>query len=107
MAEVVGMREVLRWLKNQHVTQVQVETDADLFVEGLKRDGGLSTFDLILDDIKEIAKCFGSINFLFAKRSAKMAAHLLARDAISRPGRMEWNSVPFPALFDVLMADNA
>nr|GLL41515.1 uncharacterized protein LOC109155154 [Ipomoea trifida] len=56
--------------------------DALLVVEGIKNSNGCSSFDLIMSDIRVLANNFRSLSFVFAKRSANKAAHLLARDAL-------------------------
>lgn len=95
-------------VKGNQVNQVLVETDdARLVIDGLKSNDDFSSFDLIVKDIKEITKHFGNIIFLFTKQSTNITSHLFARDIIFRPGRVKWNYVSFPSLFDVMLADNA
>lgn len=93
-AEAFALKEALSWLKSHGFERVQVKTDAMLVVQGLHSELKDSAFDLILHDVKDILGLFSQVNILFVKRSANRAAHMLTRDAVSRPGRSEWWSTP-------------
>nr|GMC79519.1 uncharacterized protein LOC109189854 [Ipomoea batatas] len=64
-AEAIGIREVLKWLKEINVDNVQVEFD-------------------YLQDIQEIAREFLNICFVFIKLSMNRVAHVLAKKALSK-----------------------
>nr|GMD68522.1 rho GTPase-activating protein REN1-like isoform X1 [Ipomoea batatas] len=97
VAEVMGVREALN--------MVHIESDALLVVEGLKNGASCTSFDLILNDIRVLANDFSSVTFVFAKRSANEAAHLLARDALLLSDRKVWGSLPPSFITDVLLSD--
>lgn len=77
-----------------NMDQIQVEMDALFVWDWLQNSSMISSFDLILNDIREIAKDFTSVCFMFAKRSANIAAHLLAREVILKFDCLEWLAIP-------------
>lgn len=78
--------------------------DALLVLQGLNDSDINTSFDLIINDIKKLASYF-SICFTFAKRHANTTAHLLAREAVARACCMEWFSILFNYLLDVVNFD--
>lgn len=105
LAEAMGIREALKWLKSIQVDHAQIETDALLVVEAVKHSTCCTSFDLILNDIRNLADDFSSLSFVFVKRSANKAAHSLARDALLIADRKVWGPSPPPFLVDVLNLD--
>ncbi|XP_019153457.1 PREDICTED: uncharacterized protein LOC109149921 [Ipomoea nil] len=72
-AKAIGEREALTWIKDSHLDNIQVESDYLEHVNGIIHGHNtFSSFDLIIDDIKEIVRGFDNISFLFVKRSANM-----------------------------------
>ncbi|XP_019158432.1 PREDICTED: uncharacterized protein LOC109155154 [Ipomoea nil] len=104
-AEAIAVREALKWIKILHYQSILVESDALLVINGLKDLSCITSFDLILDDIRNLAIDLIDVSFLFAKRSANMAAHLLAREAMFNADRKEWRTAPPSILFSVLVDD--
>nr|GMC92116.1 uncharacterized protein LOC109155154 [Ipomoea batatas] len=104
-AEAISIREALKWIKVMNVDRVQIETDALLVIQGLNNPKLISSFDLVLEDIRKLANDFQCISFMFVKRSANTAAHLLAREAVFIADCIIWASLP-PFLYDVLTLDN-
>nr|GMD10769.1 uncharacterized protein LOC109155154 [Ipomoea batatas] len=105
VAEAMGFQEALKWIKSINADFVQIESDALLVVERIKNSFSCSSFDLILDDIRVLANVLSCVSFVFAKRSANKAAHLLARDALLLSDRKDWGPFPPPFLLDVLHSD--
>lgn len=81
-AEAIGVREALKWIKEMKLDHVQVETNCLQVIKGIQNQPMVSSFDLIINDIEEIARDFSNLCFLFSKRSANKAAHMLAREAL-------------------------
>nr|GMD59832.1 uncharacterized protein LOC109184133 isoform X1 [Ipomoea batatas] len=81
-AEVISIREALKWIKGMNIDHVQVETDVLLVIQRLNNYNLISSFDLVLEDIRKLANDFNCISFHFVKRSVNLAAHLLAKDAV-------------------------
>lgn len=104
-AEVMGVKEALKWLKENHIDGVQIETDCMKITNNIKHQALSTYFDLLLNDVKEIAKSFSRLSFLFAKRSANKVAHLLAREALSKSDCENCLSVPFPSIVCALDMD--
>ncbi|KAK9088929.1 hypothetical protein Scep_028011 [Stephania cephalantha] len=104
-AEAIGVREALSWLKEGNMLQVTVETDAQVVVQALSSNSkDLSYFGSLIDDCTELLTDMLSYKVCFVRRSANLAAHKIAREASSRPGRYEWPVVP-SFLIDVLESD--
>lgn len=89
-AEAMAIREALSWMKNHKIDFLQVETDALQIVQDLKSSNAISACALILLDVKEMMSDFSHISISFVKRSANMAAHLLARESILMSDRTVW-----------------
>nr|GMD12674.1 uncharacterized protein LOC109155154 [Ipomoea batatas] len=104
-AEAIGVREALKWLKIMELDTVIIESDALLVTQGINGVCGVSSFDLILEDIRKLAKGFSCISFVFVKRSANSAAHLLARKAVLNADCMEWVSSPPSFISHVLASE--
>lgn len=105
IAEPISVSEALKWLKDRRLNHVQIETDSLLVIQGLTNSSTVSYFDLVLEDVRVLANSFSHISFSFVKRSANMAAHVVARDAVFNADRREWLLLPPPFLSDVLISD--
>ncbi|XP_019181959.1 PREDICTED: uncharacterized protein LOC109177106 [Ipomoea nil] len=81
-AEVMGVKEALKWLKELNVDCVEVEMDGPKVITRLQICKVFTSFDLILDDIRKLANDFVNLSFLFAKRSANRIAHFLAWEIV-------------------------
>nr|GMD72664.1 uncharacterized protein LOC109162712 [Ipomoea batatas] len=103
--EAIGIRETLKWVKKMGLDHIQVESDAMLVIQGLSNNACISSFDLVLDDIREKARNFSSVSFSFVKRSANTAAHLLAREAVFSADCREWIHDPPSFLLHALALD--
>lgn len=66
-AEVVAIREALRWTKNHNLDKIHVETYAFLVVQGLKYGEEASSFGLILLDVKDMLSQLPRSNISFVK----------------------------------------
>lgn len=102
----MAVREALKWMKTQGWDHVQLESDCLKVIQSVQNQTSISYFDLILNDIRNIAREFCNLSFLFVKRSTNRVAHLLAREAISLPDRMDCFSVPYPFLVHELELDS-
>ncbi|KAM6582269.1 hypothetical protein CsatB_009271 [Cannabis sativa] len=82
IAEAVGMKEVLSWIKRMNIADVEVETDSLVTVQAIN---GLvqmpSQFGLIVQDCRLLLSELQNVFISFVKRSANRAAHCLARQS--------------------------
>ncbi|XP_019152214.1 PREDICTED: uncharacterized protein LOC109149045 [Ipomoea nil] len=104
-AEAVAIREALSWSKQHSIEYLHVETDSLLVVQGLSSPGSVTSFDLLLVDVKDSLSAFAHCCISFAKRSANRTAHLLARESVSLSERKEWTSVPPSFICNALSYD--
>jgi ribonuclease HI len=93
--EAAALLDAIQQLEQRGISHVIVETDSKSLVDAIQhlRDGA-SEFSLIVRNINNIL--LANPNFLvrFVKRQANLAAHTLARAAISWPRRCTFESIP-------------
>ncbi|XP_060969607.1 uncharacterized protein LOC133036861 [Cannabis sativa] len=106
LAEIIGIREAISWLKDHASTRAIIETDSLVCVEAIRSEETLaSAFELVVDDCKNILKNLFNVSILFVKRSANRAAHYVARHSVSLAERVfSINSVPLN-LMSILESD--
>lgn len=104
-AEALAIREALSWSKMHNLDYMQIETDSLLTVQGLSHLEFVSSFDLLLADVKDSLSNFAHCSISFVKRSANRTAHLLARESLSMSERMEWVFHPPSFICNVLSQD--
>nr|GMC71548.1 uncharacterized protein LOC109168295 [Ipomoea batatas] len=63
---------------------IQVESDCAQVIKAVEDCSLISSFDLLVNDIKELAKGFSDLCFCFVKGSANGVAHELARAVLSK-----------------------
>lgn len=82
-SDAMSVREALTWLMAKGLDNVFVETNALLIIPGLKSMPRVSSFHLILLDIKDLLAQFSNTCITFVKRSANRIAYVLARESFS------------------------
>ncbi|XP_030502725.2 uncharacterized protein LOC115717895 [Cannabis sativa] len=89
LAEAMGIREALSWLKNHPFSQAIVETDSLVCAESIRSaEVFASSFGSVVNDCKKLLESLSNVSLLFVKRSANCAAHFVARHSISLAERM-------------------
>uniref|UniRef100_A0A2C9V6L8 RNase H type-1 domain-containing protein n=1 Tax=Manihot esculenta TaxID=3983 RepID=A0A2C9V6L8_MANES len=84
LAEVLGLQEILSWLKKSHMTNVIVEMDCREVVCVIHSvEDMISEFGQVIEDCRHL--CF---------RKANLAAHTLARAATLYASLRVWKIVP-------------
>ncbi|XP_060965628.1 uncharacterized protein LOC115720204 [Cannabis sativa] len=108
LAEAIGIREALGWLKNHGYTRAEVETDSLVCVEAIRsRASFTSGFGLIVEDCKTILKSLINVSIFFVKCSANRAAHFVAHHSMSFAECMfPINRVPLE-LLSILSSDSS
>lgn len=107
LAEAMAFREALSWVNRKALENVVFQLDALGVVQAWsrkKRD--ISYFGDTIDDCLCICKDLRSYSVKFVRRSANIAAHSIARKAISLSERKEWVSVS-SYLSNVILQDIA
>ncbi|KAK4733221.1 hypothetical protein R3W88_007482 [Solanum pinnatisectum] len=96
LAEIIGVREAISWLKEQFSrTRLVVETDNLLVKQALEENlVNYSYFDSLVFDCKTLIKELPFLSLSAVKKSANQVAHCLARAFISMSGSMEWDTSP-------------
>ncbi|KAF2312495.1 hypothetical protein GH714_034875 [Hevea brasiliensis] len=106
LAEALGFKEVLSWLKGLALSNVQVESDCLQVVNAIH--GSLldfSYFGLLINDGKALLQELVNVSITFIKQSANQSAHTTIRLALSLYDAVQWGSIPPLFLEDVLQFD--
>ena len=91
MAETMGFREVLSWIKRSHLSKVVVEMDAQVVFNALHSSQfAFSPFAMLIEDCKFLATNIENLVFSFVKRSVNSVARTIARAMSSMSGPCEW-----------------
>ncbi|KAF4372183.1 hypothetical protein G4B88_016239 [Cannabis sativa] len=106
LAEIMGIREALSWLKDHSYSQATIETDSLVCVEAIRSAATfVSAFGLVVDECKNSLKSLLNVTIVFVKRFANRVAHFVARHSVSLAERMfPINSVPSD-LLSILASD--
>ncbi|KAF2299733.1 hypothetical protein GH714_002926 [Hevea brasiliensis] len=82
--EALGFKEVLSWLTEQNISNVDVETDClDLVHAFNSTYEDIFEFGSLLDVCKRIGSSINGFTFAWVRRQANVVAHLLANASTS------------------------
>uniref|UniRef100_A0A803PF51 RNase H type-1 domain-containing protein n=1 Tax=Cannabis sativa TaxID=3483 RepID=A0A803PF51_CANSA len=82
VAEAIGIREVLSWLKENRWPQVYIETDSLCVVQAIHSSTDMiSLFGSVIQDCKTMLASLNNVVISFVKRSVNVVAHSFARAA--------------------------
>ncbi|XP_060959189.1 uncharacterized protein LOC133030460 [Cannabis sativa] len=82
VAEAIGIREVLSWLKENRWPQVYIEIDSLCVVQAIHSSiDMISLFGSVIQDCKTMLASLNNVVVSFVKRSANVVAHKFARAA--------------------------
>uniref|UniRef100_A0A803QRJ3 RNase H type-1 domain-containing protein n=1 Tax=Cannabis sativa TaxID=3483 RepID=A0A803QRJ3_CANSA len=106
LAEIMGVREALSWLKDHAHSHAIVETDSLVCAEAVRSaEVFASAFGLVVEDCKTLLHSMSNVSLVFVKRSANCATHYVVRHSVSLAERMfSINSVPLD-LMSILTSD--
>ncbi|KAL8103332.1 hypothetical protein AgCh_027775 [Apium graveolens] len=104
--EALAIEEALSWIMENQWGDVQLESDCLVAVQEVKsKIHMLSPFGSVVEECRILVSNSNNINLSFVRRSAYMAAHFLAKESCSYPGRViNRSDVPI-GLKDVMMHD--
>uniref|UniRef100_A0A803PH14 Reverse transcriptase zinc-binding domain-containing protein n=1 Tax=Cannabis sativa TaxID=3483 RepID=A0A803PH14_CANSA len=89
VAEEIGVREALSWIKDHSWLIVVLEKDRLSIVQVIRSSVVmLSLFGKVISDFKVLLSILRNVSFHFVKRSANVAAHSFARASISHTDRL-------------------
>ncbi|XP_074358052.1 uncharacterized protein LOC141697532 [Apium graveolens] len=82
MAEVLGFKEALSWVKAKQWSKVILEMDCIRVVQAMRSVTVFaSTFGLIIEDCKKLVHEIANAEYYFVKRSSNRVAYCLARQS--------------------------
>ncbi|XP_074351598.1 uncharacterized protein LOC141690721 [Apium graveolens] len=90
LAEAIGVKEALSWVKKNKWTKVEVETDCLVVVQAVRSNAiKLSYLSGIVEECKQLLSSFRDqqVTLKFIKRSANKVAHYVARHTCSLADR--------------------
>ncbi|KAM6549739.1 hypothetical protein CsatB_021415 [Cannabis sativa] len=80
VAEVIGVKEALSWIKQKDLSDVEIETDSLVVVQAINGSVQMpSQFGLLIQDCQSLISELNNVFVFFVKRSANRAAHCIAR----------------------------
>ncbi|KAM6569605.1 hypothetical protein CsatB_017590 [Cannabis sativa] len=80
VAEVIGVKEALSWIKRKQWSNVVVETNALVVVQAIKGSVNMpSQFGMLVRDCRDLMATLNNVSLCFVKQSANKAAHCVAR----------------------------
>ncbi|XP_060970037.1 uncharacterized protein LOC133037192 [Cannabis sativa] len=89
IAEAMGIREALSWLKNHNFSHATVESDSLVCVAAIRSNEKLNSgFGFIVEECKLILRSLLNVTLCFVNRSANRAAHYIARHSLSLAERI-------------------
>ncbi|XP_060965674.1 uncharacterized protein LOC133034579 [Cannabis sativa] len=107
VAEVIGIKEVLSWLKTKTWPSVIVETDCLVAVQAIHSSVCLpSYFGFLVSDCKNLLDELSNVSLIFVKRTANKAAHFLARSSCYSSVRIFDVTNSPSELTNIVMADS-
>lgn len=103
--EAIAVKEALSWVKEKDWRRVVINSDCLAVVQAIRSNVILSSsFGQVITECRMMLRDL-NIELFFVKRSADMAAHYLARESCSFPGRVfDRGSVPI-GLNSIVLAD--
>ncbi|XP_062103683.1 uncharacterized protein LOC133814782 [Humulus lupulus] len=106
VAEAMGLKEVLSWIKTAQWQQVVIEMDSLVVVQAVRSSIYMpSVFGSIINDCKLLLSELSFVSLFFVKRSANRAAHTVARAALFTADCIFSDVDATSELFSVLVAD--
>ncbi|CAI9782599.1 unnamed protein product [Fraxinus pennsylvanica] len=106
LAETLGVREALSWIKAKFPEVQTIEMDALLVYNALLNDEeDNSYFGILIDECRFLAKELSNLKFSWVRRSTNQVAHTLAKAASSSHVNVEWSYFPPLFISNVLLAD--
>ncbi|XP_062087000.1 uncharacterized protein LOC133793720 [Humulus lupulus] len=106
LAEALGFREALSWIKKHNWPRVILESDCLLVIQALRSNVSmLSYFGDVISECKSIWNTFNNVSCMFVKRSANKAAHAIAKASYSPADRI-YKEGEFPSsILNVILGD--
>ena len=107
MAEVLGVREALYWVKRMGIYNVMLKTDALEVVRAFHSSVlDNSSYCLVVGDCLALSSELVRVKFRFCRRFVNQVAHSLARAVGSMSASHEWFQYPPSIISDVLTIDS-
>ncbi|KAM6598685.1 hypothetical protein CsatA_018294 [Cannabis sativa] len=106
IAEIIGIKEALSWIKNKGWGKVVVESDSLVAVQAIQSSIHMpSQFGLLVEDCRLILSSLNNVQVSFVNRSANKAAHSIARGSCFSSDRIYLESNAPSSLRNIVIAD--
>lgn len=106
LAEAIGCKEALSWIKSKQWGKTYLETDCSKVVQAIHSSVNIaSPLGLIVSDCKQLMLQIADAEICFVKRSANKVAHCLARQSYFHSDRTFTESNIPIAVLDLCMND--
>ncbi|CAI9787317.1 unnamed protein product [Fraxinus pennsylvanica] len=95
IAETLGVREALSWIKSNFSGVQTIEMDALLVYSALQNDGVDNSYlGILIEECRLIAREMSNLKFNWVRKSANKVAHTLAKAASSLHDIVDWSYFP-------------
>ncbi|XP_030483493.2 uncharacterized protein LOC115700078 [Cannabis sativa] len=89
IAEAIGVREALSWIKDKQWSHVILETDCLVVVQAIRNPiHMIFLFGDVIKECQNLLVSLSGVTISFVKRSANLVAHAIAKAATSYPDRI-------------------
>ncbi|XP_060962327.1 uncharacterized protein LOC133032410 [Cannabis sativa] len=106
IAEVIGIKEALSWIKGKGWDKVVVEFDALVVVQAITSTLHMSSqFGLLVEDCRLILSTLNNVQIKFVNRSANRVAYYVARGSCFSSDRTFYRHNAPSSLRDIVIAD--
>lgn len=106
LAEVIGIKEALSWVKTHQSTRVELESDSLFSIQAIHGSTIMySIFGLVVQECKQLQGSLSNVCLHYVKGTANRAAHVLARQARCYAGRSFQEGNAPTDISEVLMDD--
>ncbi|CAI9771666.1 unnamed protein product [Fraxinus pennsylvanica] len=106
LAETLGVREALSWIKAKFPEVQTIEMDALLVYSALQNVEEDNTyFGLLISEYRLLARELSNLKFSWVRRSTNQVAHTLAKATSSSHVNVEWSYFSPLFISNVLLAD--
>ncbi|CAJ2632610.1 unnamed protein product [Trifolium pratense] len=106
-AEAWSLKEALNWIRNLGYTNVSIELDCKLVVDGVASNPNSQTeFSVILSVCKAMLLLLQNLSIRFIMRQANNVAHLLARASLSFASHQKFDYIS-SCIVNVLMNERS
>ena len=106
VAEALGCREAMKWLQDNGLHDVTVESNSQVLVSAVNKESPYYSYvGLVIQDCKSLLEGLHSCSLAHVCRSGNQVVHCLAKASVSGFDLGEWRDYP-PSFISHVLASN-